>query len=101
PINYFRINKYSFSGNLIWTFAPAIFINPGCAGDFAVDIYSGNIFMVEGFNPSGGAQVIKINSAGIQQNVFNGNSQFLEMWRIAFNKCTGQAVIAGGGISAP
>ena len=97
--NPFQLNKYSSGGALIWTYSsfPGGY---GYYGDFAIDINSGSIYLVEGLGANG-ATAIKLNNLGIQTALFNGNNQFSEMWRIAFSKCTNNAVIAGGGTSSP
>ncbi len=95
----FEVLKYSPAGALIWSFSPTLFSS--YYGDFAVDRNSNNIYIVEGFNSSSGAQVIKINSNSTVLATFAGNSQFEEMWRIGFSRCTHQAVIAGGGVTTP
>jgi gliding motility-associated-like protein len=98
--NPFYLNKYSPTGGLIWTHAFNLFSN-NYYGDFAIDINSGSIYIVQGFNPGSGAQVLKLNSAGIVTTTFPGNRNFGEMWRITFDKCSNRAVIAGGGTSSP
>lgn len=95
----FQVLKFSPGGALLWTYTTT-FSFAWYYGDFAVDHASGSSYITDGFNSSG-AQAIKVNSAGAQVAFYNGNSLFQEMWRIAFSKCTNQAVIAGGGTSNP
>lgn len=95
----FQVLKFSPAGTLLWSYTTT-FSSAWYYGDFAVDRNSGSAYMCDGFN-SAGAQAVKINSSGAQVAFFNGNSLFQEMWRIAFSKCTNQAVIAGGGTSNP
>ncbi|MGQ0827335.1 MAG: DUF7948 domain-containing protein [Bacteroidota bacterium] len=98
----FVLLKYDSAGLLIWSYTPTLFSFPyPVYGDFAVDRNSNNIYLVEGFNYISGAQVVKINSNATQLATFLGNSKFEEMWRIAFSKCTSQAVIGGGGTTNP
>ncbi len=98
--NLLQLNKYTSAGVLVWTYNS--FQNgAGYYGDFAIDISSGSIYLVEGFNFMSGANAVKLNPAGVQTAIFTGNSQFAEMWRIAFSRCTNNAVIAGGGTSSP
>ncbi len=97
--------KFNPAGTMVWTNTPFPFApgSSGYYGDFAVDRNSNNIYCVEGGNFSGtGSRVVKINSVTTATLAsFTGNPLFSEMWRIAFSKCTNQAVIAGGGTSNP
>ena len=95
----FYLNKYTPAGTLIWTYS-AFPGGYGYYGDFAIDINSGSIYIVEGVNFPG-ATAVKLSHAGVQTAIFAGNQNFTEMWRIAFSRCTNNAVIAGGGISSP
>jgi gliding motility-associated-like protein len=95
----FQVIKFNSSGAMLWA-ATLTFGYGYYYGDFAVDRNSGSIYVTDGFNSSG-AQVIKLNQAGGQAGMFYGNSNFAEMWRIVFSRCTNQAVIAGGGTSTP
>ncbi|HXB40594.1 MAG TPA: hypothetical protein VNZ49_08630, partial [Bacteroidia bacterium] len=95
----FQVLKFNPAGGLIWSYTTA-FSSAWYYGDFAVDHNAGACYITDGFN-SGGAQAIKINTAGAQVAIYNGNPLFQEMWRISFSKCTNQAVIAGGGTSSP
>jgi len=95
----FQLIKLNPAGAIIWTYAVA-FSSGFYYGDFAVDNNSGASYIVDGFN-GGGAQAMKVNTAGAQVAIYNGNALFQEMWRIVFSKCTNQAVIAGGGTSNP
>ena len=95
----FVLCKYDNTGTLLWSYTPT-FSGTFYYGDFAVDRNSGNIYVVEGFNNTTGANVIKINSTAALLATFGGDLNFMEMWRIAFSRCTDQAVIAGGGASS-
>jgi len=97
----FVLNKYDVTtGALIWSYNPALLFS-NYYGDFAVDRNSNNMYLVEGFNPGTGSQVVKINSSAVQLATYPGDPLFIEMWRISFSRCSNQAVIAGGGISNP
>lgn len=98
--NPFKVVKYTSTGSLKWTHTTS-FTGDGYYGDFAVDVNSESVYIVEGFNPSAGANVVKLNQSGSPVATYTGNPQFIEMWRIAFSRCTNKAVIAGGGISYP
>ncbi|MFL5762847.1 MAG: gliding motility-associated C-terminal domain-containing protein [Bacteroidia bacterium] len=93
-----EVLKYSPAGTLIWSYAtPGFFY-----GDFAVDRNTNNIFITEGFDPTGvGARIVKIDASANVLATFSGDPNFIEMWRISFDRCNRQAVIAGGGISTP
>ena len=93
-----KLIKFSPSGDPIWVYTPIF--DSGYHGDFAIDRVTNNIFLVEGFNPSG-ARVVKIDKHTNQLAFFSGDLLFAEMWRISFSNCTRQAVIAGGGTSNP
>jgi gliding motility-associated-like protein len=93
----FKLLKYNSSGVLLWSYLSSLF---DYYGDFAVDVNSGSIYLVEGGNFTG-AQVQKLNQGGIPVAYLPGDlNKFEEMWRIAFSRCTNQAVIGGGGTTA-
>jgi gliding motility-associated-like protein len=94
----FEVIKFNSAGTQLWTYSTPF---TWYYGDFAVDHNSGSVYVVEGFNSSWGANVIKLYSNGTYAAQFMGNSLFQEMWRIAFSRCTNQAVIAGGGTTNP
>ncbi len=96
----FQEIKFNSAGVLQWVFTHSL-ISPtwfsGFYGDFAVDAATGTAYMVEGVAGLSGAKVAKVNSAGTMVGMFMGNPAIDEMWRIVFNNCTKQAIIAGGG----
>ncbi|HTA60939.1 MAG TPA: SprB repeat-containing protein, partial [Bacteroidia bacterium] len=98
-MGFCTLNKYSPTGTLIWTYSANTISS--YYGDFAIDIHSGSIYIVEGFKPFIGARALKLNSAGVLLATFPGNPYFVEMWRISYSKCSNKAVIAGGGTSSP
>ncbi len=95
----FQLKKYTPAGAPIWTYNFTGAYN--YYGDFAVDRKSGSVYIVEGFNPGPGSNVLKLNQAGTLVTTFAGDPNFVEMWRIVFSSCTNQAVIGGGGITMP
>lgn len=95
----FQLVKLDTGGNILWTYTAA-FTSGWYYGDFAVDKTSGSCYLVDGFDGAG-AQMIKINQAGLQTAIFTGNSLFQEMWRVGFDQCNNKPVIAGGGTSNP
>ncbi len=97
----FELVKFNTSGTLLWTFTAAFLGGFYYYGDFAVDRNTSNVYLTEGFNNAAGAGVVKISPGATVLATFGGNAQFNEMWRIAFSRCTNNAVIAGGGVSSP
>ena len=97
-IGSFQVLKYNTGGGLVWSYTSPF---SGYYGDFAVDHNSGSVYMIEGFNSFSGANVHKIYNNGTFAASYGGHPWFQEMWRIAFSRCTNQAVIAGGGTTDP
>jgi gliding motility-associated-like protein len=96
-----QLIKYNSNGVMLWSFTEDFVAPITLYGDFAVDRNSQSVYVVDGIQPSSGAEIIKVNGSGAQVKIFSGNPNFYEMWRIAFNHCTNKAVIAGGGTSTP
>lgn len=94
----FEVIKFNSAGTQLWTYTTPF---TWYYGDFAVDHNSGSVYIIEGFNSSFGANVIKLYSNGTFAASYGGHPLFQEMWRIAFSRCTNQAVIAGGGTTDP
>jgi len=92
----FQEIKYNNAGVMQWVFTWATPVISPSYGDFAVDGASGSSYIVEGYNPPV-PMVLKINSAGTQTAIYAGNVWMNEMWRIEYNNCTKNMVIAGGG----
>ncbi len=91
-----QLIKLDNAGVIQWTFTTT---NLGSYyGDFSVDGKKSIAYMTEGFSVAG-AKAVKVNAAGTLMATFPGNSQQQEMWRMSFSNCTGQAVIAGGGVN--
>lgn len=92
----YTLNKYDPNGNLLWTNTP--FNNDQYMyGDFAIDRRTGNAYVVEGIGLQSGAHIAKLNPSGTGLAFFNGHNSMGEIWRIAFDPCTYQGVIVGGG----
>lgn len=96
----YQLIKFDPTGAILWSFTTSFSSTLFYYGDFAVDKISESCYIVDGFNANG-AEVLKLNSSGFQVASYPGNGNFREMWRIAFNPCTNQAVIAGGGTTSP
>lgn len=96
--------KFNSAGVIQWIYTASLLYASGCTsgpcyGDFAVAGAGGSSYIVEAFNGGGGTRVIKLNSGGFQKGLYAGSAQLAEMWRISYNNCTKQAIIAGGGTS--
>lgn len=92
--------KLNSAGVVQWVFTTNVFNSsayPNNYGDCCVDRISGSSYIVEGYNTTIGARIIKVNSAGAQVAVYPGHQQFQEMWRVTYNNCTKKIIIAGGG----
>src|SRR5688500_12340278 len=55
--------------------------------------------MSEGFSPTTGSRITKVNTLGVQMAVSIGNTQYNEIWRLEYNRCIGVLVGSGGGAS--
>lgn len=92
--------KLNSAGVVQWVFTANAFNSspyPNNYGDFCVDRVSGSSYIIEGYNGTGGARIIKVNQAGSQIGLYPGNQLFQEMWRVVYNNCTKKIIIAGGG----
>ncbi len=95
----FKLSKYTGNGIYLWTFT-----NPPAWGTdyysrFCVIFQSETVFISEGLQLTVGAQIMKINPDGTLQFTsinFSGSS---EIWKMFYNRCTGQLVGFGGGIT--
>ncbi len=93
----YQLMKFDPSGNLLWTYTTDFSSTDGdqYLGDFAVDKSSQSVYIGEGFN-KGGAEMVKLNSVGKVIDS-SGNTNMIEMWRIAFSRCTQHEAVIGGG----
>lgn len=92
--NYpYKFVKLNSQGNVEWVYLA----NLSGRSSFAT-IGNGTSFILETMNPCQFCtpKIIKVNTYGIQQNVFPGHYQLIEQFDIALNKCTGKGVIGGG-----
>lgn len=94
----FQEIKFNSAGVIQWVFthptvAPYWF--GSIYGDFAVDHFSGSSYILQGVGSAGATKIAKLNAAGGVVGYFMGNTapDMDELWRIAFNNCTKQAVI--------
>lgn len=102
-----KLAKYDPAGNLLWTFSGALTIPAWSFGTYyggwVVDKNTGHIYLGQGFVPSGGHRVIRINTTGVYDNyISTANSSFLENWKMYWscNAGTPQLLIAGGGTNS-
>jgi len=90
--------KFNSAGVIQWVFTANLLATYNYYGDI---LMAGNyIYLSEGLHPNG-AKVIKLDANGIPVTVFPGNPVFQEMWRMVYNSCLQQAIIAGGGYINP
>lgn len=105
--NIYKMAKFDANGVLQWTFSGALTVpswNFGTYyGGWVVEKNSGNVYLGQGFAPTGGFRVIRLNSAGLYDNfITTANANFLEDWKMLWscNNGTPQIVIAGGGTNS-
>ena len=87
--------KYSSGGALLW-----VYTVPHNAtwlvGDMEVDKNSGSAYVSEGYGQFG-ADIVKVNPAGMQTAKLNGTTKNFEISRLRLN-CSGQLYCTGGGV---
>lgn len=99
-----KLVKFNSAGVVQWTYNAAtlntepVGNNPSF-GDLAVDHRTGMSYICEGFK-TGGAKIVKVNTAGSAIATSTGNANFQEMWRLVYNACGDYIVIGGGGTNA-
>ena len=100
--------KYDAAGNLLWTFSGIIslpFWNFGSHyGGWVVEKPTGLCYLGQGFNPSTGFQIIRLNADGLYDGfITTPNASFNEDWKMLWN-CNGgqpQILATGGSTSGP
>ncbi len=101
----YMLDKFDSSGALLWSYTTSfvyIFLdttNFSFYGGMCVDGHSGSTFIGEGCDPQYGAEVLKINTNGIQVATNSGNHNFTEIWKMAYNNCEQEGMMIGGGIT--
>jgi hypothetical protein len=105
--NVHQLAKYNASGVWQWTFNGTLSIPAWTFGTYyggwVVEKTTGNIYCGQGFNPSTGFKVIRINTNGLYDNyITTANSSFLEDWKMYWSCNSGspQILIAGGGTNS-
>ena len=106
--NYQKVAKYDPSGAFLWVFngsVPSIGWNSAAGGwdylsNAKVDKVTGKVYVGIGYDPSGGTQVVRINSAGAYDNFETPQDpNFVEIWSFLYNCGTGSVLALGGGTS--
>ncbi len=87
----YELRKFTSTGGLLWTYNASTTIG-FYYGDFAVD-YSTNIYISSGCCTG---LIVKLDPAGNVKWTHPYNTQFYEVWRLAFD-CNYNYLIAGGG----
>jgi len=92
-----KLVKMNSSGTILWT-ANNIFAAQYFYGGFCVDRATGSCYITGGETSSisPGAGVIKIDNAGLCTDSLT-LTPMIEYWRIKFDQCNDQVIIAGGG----
>ncbi len=102
-----RLAKYDASGVLQWTFSGTLTIPSWSFGSYwggwMVEKPTGNIYLGQGFNPTTGFQVVRINTTGLYDNyITTANPNFREAWKMYWscNNGSPQILVAGGGTNS-
>ena len=103
----YKLAKFDQNGVLQWTFSGVLTIPAWTFGTYyggwVVEKNTGNVYLGQGFSPSGGHRVIRINTIGVYDNyISTANGSFLENWKMLWNCNSGvaQLMIAGGGTNS-
>jgi len=102
-----QLAKFDAAGNLQWTFNGTLTIPSwtfgGYWGGWMVEKPTGNIYLGQGFNPTTGFRVIRINTTGLYDNfITTANPNFREAWKMYWscNNGSPQILVAGGGTNS-
>ncbi len=102
-----KLAKFNAAGVLQWTFSGSLSIPSWSFGTYyggwVVEKTTGNIYLGQGFAPSGGHRIIRINTTGIYDNFITAaNANFLENWKMYWrcNSGVAQLLVAGGGTNS-
>ncbi len=103
----YKLAKFDASGALQWTFSGTLTIPAWTFGTYyggwVVDKNTGHIYLGQGFAPSGGHRIVRINTIGVYDNyISTANGSFLENWKMLWTCSSGSAqlMIAGGGTNS-
>src|SRR5581483_4691106 len=75
-VNQAKVAKYDPSGNLLWTFSGVIPSIPWTSqgvgnsylGNFIVNRLSGKTYIGQGYEPAGGARIVRLDASGNYDN---------------------------------
>lgn len=102
-----QLAKFNASGALQWTFNGTLTIPSWTFGSYwggwMVEKPTGNIYLGQGFNPTTGFQVIRVNTNGLYDNfITTANPNFREAWKMLWscNNGSPQILVAGGGTNS-
>lgn len=103
----YKLAKFDANGVLQWTFSGTLTIPAWTFGTYyggwVVDKNTGHVYLGQGFAPSGGHRIIRINTIGVYDNyISTANGSFLENWKMLWTCTSGaaQLMIAGGGTNS-
>lgn len=104
--NVHKLAKFNSAGVLQWTFTGTLAVPSWTFGPYyggwVVEKSTGNVYLGNGFNPTTGYRVIRINTSGLYDNYLSiGNVSANENWKMFWscNNGSPQILIAGGGTS--
>jgi gliding motility-associated-like protein len=106
--NYHKVAKFDPNGNFLWVFngsVPSIGWSSASGSwnylsNAKVDKITGKVYVGIGFEPSGGTQVIRLDSSGAYDNFETPQDpNFVEIWSFLYNCSTGSVLALGGGTS--
>jgi gliding motility-associated-like protein len=97
-----EIVKMDNKGKKLWTYVLTEF-GDGIYnyGDFAVDRQTQSVYVISPSEIKWNEVGLKFDANGMKIATYYRDSLMQELWRIAFNSCTHQAVIGGGGLTRP
>lgn len=102
-----QLAKFNAAGALQWTFNGTLTIPSWSFGSYwggwMVEKPTGNIYLGQGFNPTTGFQVIRVNTNGLYDNfITTANANFREAWKMYWscNNGSPQILVAGGGTNS-
>jgi gliding motility-associated-like protein len=96
----YQEKKYNNAGTLQWTFTttmPYVYSGAYFYGGMVADERTGTTYICEGFDPSPGDNVIKVNANGLKLSQYAGGGGIDEMWHMAFDYCNNHLLYDVGG----